>query len=486
MQGPHVMFPYLEAAMRRHVIASVAVVGSLILGACSGRETTAPRGIAPDQANAAGGPNATCSNTYFNNLVTLADAYFTAGSKSKTPDAVYGYLSQMATDYKNGLYSAATTDGWQVMSRVADARLTDATNDGVYGAPFVNGVFTCMQDSRTNKPIVVPTDFSDNTALILNSGVWEVRTGGATGGPALGKVQEDTTVHVRVFGQPRWGVEALTTATNWPGPAGFQYAVYGYPELVGNPLTTAATTIDTNDGRLSAYISQHIAPFTGFELGSVPYDLPRTGLRVGVCTSSNPTANDGVFGRLIHYVANTQIFGNDPPTQMCSSTLTASAPVPATWYANYLNRVWSVFAPANLYAFVDDCTDCMDWPSTGWSPFEPGSMTASNITFKITVQPKNTSISKLDSMTVQTLYNGTLPLSQIPIDSITVSNNSGVPAGAVITFTSVPQSTQEPDGTAKIYFRVGKAGGYLITVWASADGVVLPPVTSVLFNVKNQ
>ena len=472
--------------MRRIPVAIITLVGSLVVAACSGRDTTAPRGIAPGLSSAATvppGPATTCDFTAINKA---AKSYFTSGA-----DPVYDYLKSMANAYKTSGAIAATPYGWSALGQVVSERLTAGTTDGSAGSIFVVDVLRCMADLSTTPatvPLSIRGDFITNAALILNSGIFDIRTGGSSGGPALGKVLASG---VRAFGEPRWGVEATTGTTPWPGATGLQYLVYGYP-LMASPLLTGAVEIDSNDDRRSTYVANGVAPFNEFELGTLPYDLPRTGLRVGMCSSAADGGTVGEVNRLVH--SDNQILATNSPTQMCDPDLIAALATPSAWYASLFTHTVSLFVPQKLYAFEVDCSDCIGGLPSGWSPFSSGHLSATGVNIVIDTQPANTSISLTDSIVVRALYGttGTVPVGGVRIDTITVSNNSGTPAGAIVTSTNTstdPTKTQlftKDDGRAKIYFQLGKAGGYLITVYSSLDGQSLPPVTTALFNTKNQ
>ena len=86
-------------------------------------------------------------------------------------------------------------------------------------AAFVVAVAGCMADLATNTvPLTLPTALTANSnemlARALNSGIFEVRSGGFPGGPVYGRNKSGTT---RAVGLPAWGVETQTVSSNWPG-----------------------------------------------------------------------------------------------------------------------------------------------------------------------------------------------------------------------------------------------------------------------------
>lgn len=460
--------------MRRTPAALLMFVGSVILSACSGRDSTSPRGIAPDLASFATspGPATTCD---FNAIKTAARNYF-----SSQQDSAFAYDQALQKAYNGGLDGNATAVGWQIGRLVAKERLTSATTSGAAGAIYLIDVLRCMSDVRGSAPLAslaIPTDLLNNAAMILNSGIWDIRDGGSTGAPTLGKVKAGGT---RAFGAPRWGVETKTSATTWPGS--ITYAVFGYPVKVGTPLLTSPTNINTNDDLLPTYGSA--APFNAFELGSVPDDLPRTDLRVGMCSVSDPTLGDGQENLLVHN--NSEILPTDSPNQMCASGLVASTVVAPTWYASVAQRAVSLFTPQNLFAQTFDCSSCIGGLPSDWSPMGAGTLTASGIVLIITQQPTNSFIDSTNTVVVKATFSGSAAPG-VKIDSITVANNSGSPAGASIKTSNVTTTSfTGKDGTFTITFTVGKAGGYLVSVWSSLDGGQIPAVTSNQFQVQNK
>ena len=471
--------------MRLSPAVFLSVVGAAILVACGDNTSTTPRANAPGRADASGNPNQGSCN--FNNVKSAAGNYFISNR-----DTVYGLIKSMSGAYTGGGGAvAATPYGWLVLGRVADKRLTDSVTNSAAGATFVVATVGCMADLAANSvPLTLPTTLTASSNLlltrILNSGIWEIRTGGTLGAAAAGKDKEGG---VRSFGSPIWGVEPASVTTNWPGSV--TYAVFGYPTTVGSPLLTAPTNIDQNDdlgqGATSAYQVAGTWPFNAFELGTAPATAvaDHSSLRVGICYTNNP-AGDGSVNFLVHN--NNELVPASSPTQLCNLTQ-ASADAPSRWYALVHNTL-AFFRPTLLFAQDDNFIGGL--PS-GWSPFGPGAVTASGVTLKVTTQPKNNVADSTDnSLVVTSTLTGTNPLVTVPhvkVDSIVVFNNSGTPAGAVIVTgsTNLPVFTStDGTGTATVHFAIGKPGGYSIVVWGSVDGAPLSPANSGKFNVKNQ
>jgi hypothetical protein len=461
--------------MRRIPVAIITLVGSLVVAACSGRDTTAPRGMAAGGPNASvtPSPSTTCD---FSAIKTAARGYFTSNQ-----DSALTYDAAMQKAYNGGKDTVATTIGWQIGRLVANERLTAATTNATAGSVYLIDVLRCMSDvaaGQTNgvyPPLPLSANFLNNAVSILQHGIWDVRGGASPNEfPAAGRVIDNST-SARNFGLPRWGAEPVNTT--WPGAT--QYAVFGYPTNIGTLVIGSATNINTNE-----------IPANAFELGTLPDGTPKTGIRVGVCISvDNPTTSTA--NRIVH--SNSQVLDYSTMTALCAysnTSFVASATAPTTWYASFLHRAESLLAPNPAFAqSLTDCTNCIGGLPSGWSPFSTGAITASNVAVSFTTEPSNTVVNTdttrtNDTAVIQTTING-VAMPGVKIDSISVSNNSGSPAGAVITSDNLPVTTNAT-GFATINFSVGKAGGYLITVCGHLDAFPTQCGTSTLFNVKNQ
>jgi len=459
--------------MRRLHVALITVVGSLVVAACTERDTTSPRGITAGGSDASviPAPSTTCD---FSAIKSVARSYFTSNQ-----DSALIYDAAMQKAYNGGKDTVATSIGWQIGRLVAKERLTTATASATAGSVYLIDVLRCMSDLAAGKtngvypPLPILQKFLDNATAVLSSGIWEVRGGGVNSQlPVAGHVIDNNT-QVRAFGQPRWGAEAVSSPAVWPGAT--QYAVYGYPTNVGPFVVGSATNINTNE-----------LPKNAFELGTIPDLTPKSGIRVGVCIPSDTTG--GVVNRVVHN--NTEILNNSFLNQLCSTGSNgpvAVGPAPSSWYASVLHQVGAFFAPKDLLA-EDDCSFCIGGLPSGWSPFSTGAITASNVAVGFTTQPHNTVVNTNSSVTndtavVRTKINGVV-MPGVVIDSISVSNNSGSPAGAIITANNLPVTTSD-SGYATIKFSVGKPGGYLISVCGHLDTFPTQCGTSTMFNVKN-
>jgi len=467
--------------MRRLTVATVSVAASLALAACAERDTTSPRAISSGGASFAGRGGSTCN---FTTVSSTASAYFTSNR-----DPVIDMIKVMKDAYNtnNGGNVAATPEGWVILSRVADKRLTDSVTTGQAGAAFVVAVANCMADlAASTSPLALPAALTDNSnanlARVLNSGIFDVRTGGATGAPAAGKNKQGGA---RSLGSPIWGVETQTATSNWPGS--ITYAVVGYPIKDTNPLLTNAQQIDQSDDLAAAYQAETPTspwPFNAFELLTLPTTAvtDHSTLRVGICVAHIGATNDGSVYYLVHNDA--ELLPNSVPGALCD--LTVANGLTGPWYTRLAQGAARFFKPALLFA--QDERDFIGGLPSGWSPQGAGQLDASKVTLTITTQPKNNVRDSTDNSLVvtATITGSNTPVPGVAITGLTVLNNQGSPAGAVIVdgSTNLPQTTDH-DGHATVHFQIGKPGAYYIVVLSNLDGGALLSPTSVKFNVKN-
>jgi hypothetical protein len=389
-----------------------------------------------------------------------AQAFF-ADTKN---DSVFTIINDFQSIYGKLGVDAATPRGLDVLREVAAARFTGRQVTGSDGGPLVIDVFIC-----TN---LASFDLTSASAA-LSAGVFEVRGDNPTAPAAL---NEPPT-------SPRWGVEPRFPS-GWPAaqatgptPAGAQprYLLFGYP-------TTASTLgLPPSDG------------FTGFEVGTrstVGMDVDKSQLRVGACIPVG--FGTGNANRLIH---TGSIIPNESPS-FCPA-LALAPNTNTTWLASLAHSLTSLIAPKPLFAkapmhlLLDD-GDFTGGGMGGWSPMGFGAIPVASIVLSIPPggQPVNSVASDAgtnDSVVVKATINNA-PVPGVTI-TLTIAGNSGVPANAVLYPKTLPQGLPQgvtgADGTVKVYFSAGKAGGYTITAHGELEGAQTQTVTSKLFNIKN-
>ena len=427
--------------MRRFSVALLPLGVSLALAACGpDSDTTTSRSITSVQRSSAGGPpSANACNV--GDIKKAAQDFFAAQQ-----DPVFGLLNdlQSASDL-----TAATAIGWNIQRRVAEARLT-AAQDGTAddGAKVVLGTFKC-----TSLASSVPTDFVNNLALILTQGIFEVRgTGGSL--PAAAWLSVAST---RTLGSPRWGVEPVTT---WPTTGAF--LVYGYPKLITGTFVTPATGINTNGP----------GTYNGFELGSIPANQSKAGLRIGICVAA-VNGTQTVANRLIHAGA---IQVNSSPTQLCTASLANSST-----FESVTRRLASFLAPQLLFA--QEGEGRVGGLPSDWSPNTTGQLAGSAIAIKWTSTP-NSNVGVFKNY----VANVTIAGQPVPgvVVTVAISGNQGEPANAILLPGSTTTATTDASGNATFSLAFGKAGGYNLSGIGSLDGVSTQTgVTQKVFQIKN-
>jgi len=299
----------------------------------------------------------------------------------------------------------------------------------------------------------------------LSAGLFEVRGADAAAPAALNLPATS----------PRWGVEPRF-ATGWPAaqaidpnavPTGAQprYLIFGYP-------TTAGTLgLPPSDG------------FSGFEVATrstVGMDVDKNQLRVGACIlgGEGTSAN-----RLIHLGV---IIPNESPN-FCS-TVSAAGAKSTTWLASLTNGLTALIAPKPLYAK----TTLLDFDFTGggmggWSPMGFGAIPVSSVALSFDKQPFN-SVASIDGTNDFVVVKATIGAAKNPVPDVTITltiaGNNGSPANAIL-YPQGPHGVTGADGTVKIFFSAGKAGGYTITANGSLETASTQSVISKLFNIKN-
>jgi hypothetical protein len=195
--------------------------------------------------------------------------------------------------------------------------------------------------------------------------------------------------------------------------------------------------------------------------------------------------------RLIHAGS---IIPNESPS-FCPA-LALAPNTNTTWLASLAHGLTSLIAPKPLFAkapmhlLLDD--EFTGGGMGGWSPMGFGAIPVASIVLSIPQggQPANSVASNAgtnDSVVVKaTINNAGVPGVTI---TLTIAGNNGTPANAILYPQTPPQGLPQgvtgADGTVKVYFSAGKAGGYTITAHGELEGINTQTVTSKLFNIKN-
>jgi len=460
--------------MRRSFVALGPIAVALILSACVGDHDSASRVNAPDRALASGNPNA-CD---FSGMTKAARDYVGAQDV-----IVKTMIPAMQSAYTSGGTAAATPKGLDILAQVAQVRLTTGQiGTNLDGANLVNAVISA-KCSDIQAGVSDATKLEFNAEAALAGGVFEVR-GGASAlaavafGPKTGGGRQQAS--------PIWGITPatgcpITTATDplsgycsWPALSTDQkrYLLTAYPTDVDLASDTAAIT--------SALGTDN----NGFVVSMMPDITDKSAFLVGICISS--TAVDG-SGNTVG--ANLGLHDGDLLGPTTSDVCKSAYPVQAmletsTWYASLTHRAASWLAPSQLFA--QDKSDGGDWVGpTGWSPVSFARITGQGISLKFVNMPKSATVGSYFNVQVQASSSSRVTPGVLV--SVSLANNSGVPAGAVIIDGSpVTGTTVDGTGIATIKLRVNKAGGYTFFASGSLAGAATNTTTSTqVVNVKN-
>jgi hypothetical protein len=367
-------------------------------------------------------------------------------------DPVFDLIADMKKQFGTSI-AAATPDGFAILARTATVRDGGLQiGSAAAGGKFVLDVVGCMSVGS------VDDTFKPDQAL--DKGVFEVEVNGALA--ALAKVA--SAGHATVDASPLWGAEPNGTWTRSAAPGG--YLVYGYP--LGADVTTS-----------------------GFEMGTIPQAISRNIVgaanlfRVGLCVSP---ANTGLTSanRLVHSGAIvTGLFdansNQDQGTQFCVGHV--SSLTNASWLTRLASNALSVLTPKPLYACCNDFAGIGGLPD-GWSPITPNSIVGTSVALEFTTQPPaNTFADSLFTVVVKA-SNASGPVPGVVV-TVSVDNNHGVPAGAVISAGN-PVGTTRPDGTTSITVAVGKAGAFILRANGALSAVATQSKLSNQFIVQNK
>jgi hypothetical protein len=337
-------------------------------------------------------------------------------------------------------------------------------------------------DIEKNLPAATLAEF--DPASSLANGIFEVR-GGGQALAAVARVSDATSSTGRSEPNPRWGVEPASPACTsggqctWPasGRADDRYLLFAYPTDVNLQGETA-----TGGGAFGGK--------DGFTIGMMPDIANKSVFTVGACIPVTSSSSPGQFNLLVHATSTFEIFTNSSP-QFCSTPLQTSLGI-KTWFASLGRKTMSLFSATPLFAETDplDGRFVGGGPSS-WSPISSTNLIASGITLTFGPMPKN---GVAGGQLQFTVHAASAPTSASPNGhgvggvtiTISIANNSGAPAGAVVSAGNTPITlTTGPTGDAAFSVMVNKAGGYTFTATGALSASGTKTGTSALFNVKN-
>jgi hypothetical protein len=470
--------------MRRYSVALLATGTALIAAACAGdRDASSPSSLAaPEGASRV--VTTTCD--YKTTMKPYAQAFFASG------DAVFRLISNMEDADKNNAHlnptnrqAAINAAGLAIVKQLATERLTPAqTGTAAAGATFVKYVLGC-----TN--IVVPQQFTDSAALIIKSGILEVR-GGTTDAtyPAMAFVKAGAPGGSRALAEPRWGVQKGPT-NSWiaSGATAHSYIVYGYPiDATSQTGVGSPDLINTNEP-----VPPAVSTYDGFELGTVPAgEEVGVGLLVGLCVS--PFQNGSSDVNLLFH--NSAIELNRSPSFCSGDPTLLTSTGTKTWYASLTQRVTSLFTATTLFA--QDFESRLGGLPSGWSPFHSGKINPTNVGFTFTAPlapdgsgnvADGTTKKARDYVVHVTNGAGVSAPAGVSV-TISIAGNNGTPALFVYNGQPSREITSTTDAFGNATFTqvtIAKAGGYIVTVSGNLAGLATTPGFSPpMFWIKNK
>jgi len=432
--------------MRRLTVATVSVAASLALAACAERDTTSPRQITANEASRSIVTAWPACDPTFVAIKNGAGDFF-----SSKKDAAYDLIAAMTKDYKAGGQSQATSKGLDILARVAAARLTSAQKSGSDGGPLVNNVIACTDLRNT-----LPNNFDPSAALAR--GIFEIRGAGASTDPAFAyNGARDETVPIDAYqggAAPLWGIEGT-----WPTTG--RYLVYGWPLGAGS---------DVRDD--------------GFELGRLPTSVDVNGLAVAICASA---VNSGLTDASLLEHNGTEILLTHNAS-FCSGHLFVSN---ATRMSPTMQRLVQLITPKVAIAQSREDEFIGGLPS-GWSPFKVHHYANTTSALSFTVQPQNTNVYTLQTITVHTAGTSNAPV----VVTLTIFGNNGDPTTIVVPdghdgWTPKPFLSGVTDGVTgdvSFTYAYSKAGGYTLQAAGSIGGTFVSTQSALsnLFQIKNK
>jgi len=350
--------------------------------------------------------------------------------------------------------AAATPTGFYLLTHTAAIRdQGQEIGSGAAGGKFVLDVVGCMS--------VGPIDDTFKPDLALAGGVFEVETTGN----AAAVAEVASAGHATVIANPLWGTEPNG---NW-GRTGFPaYLVYGY--ALGADVTVS-----------------------GFDMGTIPQSISRPPFvdqttanlfRVGLCIPA-ANGNKTVANRLVH--DNAIVTGLFDPTSnqdqgasFCAGHV--AAVTNSTWLQSFASSALSLISPKSAFAMQGFDLGIGGLPD-GWSPIIPDAIPGSNVSLSFTTQPQNTFADTLFTVVVHA-SDGTNSLPGVSV-TLSVDNNHGVPAGAIISGGN-PTGTTDINGNVTLTIAVGKAGGFILAANGLWSAVGTQTGQSNQFQVQNK
>jgi hypothetical protein len=403
----------------------------------------------------------------------LARDYFSGGA---TRNTVLNLITQMSNATTAADRQAAA---FSIMKQVAGARLTSATGTAAAGGSFVTYVLGCADLAGLA---------DDKAALVLSSGIFEVR-GGSKDDTYQALAFVKNTSGQKALASPRWGVEPTLAHDSWDTTTTVgSYLVFGYPYHADAEVGVGApAAINTNEIGAPSY--------NAFELGTVPTGSEvNNKLRVGLCVNAFTTGSEEV-NLFFH---NDEIQTNTSPSFCTTSNVPGFASLSTN---GWLTRLASAFAPKWLVA--QDFDSKLGGLPSGWSPFHSGKLKGSSTNLHFTAPPTDGFVNVVNPNSPDVIIAVTVPSTDPDAPAgtkvaapagvqvtLSIAGNNGAPANFSAngqTGKSLTVFTNSSGIATFAKFSVSKAGGYLATVRGSLGGLTATlSETTTMFWIKNK
>lgn len=433
------------------LIAAVVITAT----ACTDNSSTAP---AEDDLPVAAAVTGACDAV--RDVTQSARSYFSQPERRDVQDLA----RDLGTACDAGLQNATKAVAWQIMGIIEDVIGADRAGDPVVGSSLVNALLACTV-SLCEKAAQPGINFA---GPLVGAGLFAVRSAGTT--PALAGAVVPFTDEEGKANTALWGV---SVDTDWKVVTGAD------PVLVyGMPLQPKASP-ELNVGHLRYELN--VFPDAG--------EFVDGALHVGVCFASSfelPTVAGADPGALMR--RNNVVLEDYQPT-FCPP---AAAPQSASIFGPIFSMARRVLPSRFVSMRRATKVGVIGGTPLDFSEFSPvAANTAATLEFVTEPNPVVTVGQSIGNLRVRARTGDGTPMEKVLV-TLTILNNSGSPAGAVLSG-DVASITAERNGEEGIAVfpddgppvTVGKAGGYRICASGQLSPFTFTQVCSAVFNARN-
>ncbi len=443
----------MPGTTRRVLMFSLAVGG---LAACADRQPSAPEATPDGIGPAAAVTTGACS--LVRGIASDARSWFSQPEQK----VAQGQVQTISSDCKNGDQAAVASDAWGLLRYMETTLEAEHAGDPGVGSSLVNALLGCTTSLCEVPPNpVIPFD-----GALSSQGLFAVRSGSTT--PAIARNAVHFTdiegTDIAAF----WGVEVDQpwSAVTFTDPV----IIYGHP-VTSNGLPLSEASIGNIQYKLDVY------PDAGLFLDGA--------LHVGACFNPEAVYDDGTHP----YEPRLQREGVllETATPGFCGTVYATVQT-ASVFGSFFALAREYVAPLFGITYATKGAPAVGGTPLDFSRFAPVAANT-NGTLQFLTQPDPTPTENQPIGTIRVLAEsgaGT-PMEKVLV-TLSILNNHGVPAGAVLggTLSTYTEELAGEQGIATFTdVTVGKPGGYTICATASLAGFTFAQACSNLFNVKN-